>query len=67
MTNTIMLEEKIANSGYRKRYIAERIGLSYQGFLNKIRNKSEFKAPEIKTLCELLDISSDEKEVIFFN
>ena len=66
MTNTDLLKAKIESSGYKLTYIAAKIGLSYQGFLNKINNKTEFTAPEIKGLCDLLEISIEEKEPIFF-
>ena len=66
VTNTTLLKEKIDASGYKMKYIANRIGLSYQGFLNKIRNKTDFTAPEIKSLCELLHIGTEEMEQIFF-
>lgn len=66
MTNTKLLREKIDESGYKLRYIAKRIGITYQGFLNKINNEREFKPTEIQTLCELLDIDIHGKEEIFF-
>ena len=66
MTNSEMLKRKIKESGYKVQFIAQRIGLSYQGFLNKIQNQSEFKASEIQTLCELLNLSVPEREEIFF-
>lgn len=66
MTNTDLLKAKIESSGYKLKYIASKIGLSYQGFLNKIQNKTDFTAPEIKGLRELLCIPADEAEKIFF-
>lgn len=66
MTDTVLLKKKIDASGYKIKYIAASIGLSYQGFLNKINNKTEFCAPEIKALCDLLKIPVEEKEQIFF-
>lgn len=66
MTNTNLLRIKIDQSGYKMKYVATRIGLTYQGFLNKLRNKYEFTASEIKGLCVLLDIDVNEKESIFF-
>lgn len=66
MTNTDLLKKKIEDSGYKMKYIATKIGLSYQGFLNKLQNKTDFTAPEIKGLRELLCISTDEAEKIFF-
>ena len=66
MTNTDLHKEKIEDSGYKMKYIATKIGLSYQGFLNKLQHNTDFTAPEIKGLRELLCISTDEAEKIFF-
>ena len=66
MTNATLLKAKIDASGYKMKYVADRIGLTYQGFLNKISNKTDFRAPEIKGLCELLHIETEEMEQIFF-
>lgn len=66
MTDTEMLRERLKDSGYKMYFIAEHLGLSYQGFLNKVDGKTEFVAPEIKKLCELLNIGLEDKEKIFF-
>jgi len=66
MTNTQLLREKIDESGYKLRFIAKKLGITYQGFLNKSNNDTEFKASEIQILCELLNIDIQQKEVIFF-
>lgn len=66
MTDTALLRKKIELSGYKMVYIAKRIGITYQGFLKKVNNESEFKASEIQTICALLHIDSREKEAIFF-
>lgn len=66
MTNTALLRSKIDESGYKLRFIAKQIGITYAGFLKKINNESEFKASEIQTLCDLLKINIQEKERIFF-
>ena len=47
MTNTELLREKIDQSGYKLRFIAKKIGITYQGLLNKINNRSEFRANEM--------------------
>ena len=59
MTNTALLREKIDESGYK-------IGITYQGFLKKINNESEFKASEIQGLKELLNLTDEERDKIFF-
>lgn len=67
MTNTMLLNKKIDESGYKRIYIARAIGLkSAYGLAKKIRNETEFKASEINALCELLKIDPEEKEAIFF-
>lgn len=66
MTNTELLREKIAKSGYKLRFIAEATGITYQGLLNKINNRSEFRANEIQILYDLLGLTEEERVSIFF-
>lgn len=66
MTNTALLEERIAKSGYKKSYLADKIGKSAYALALKINNKTEFKASEIDILCELLGIDVIERMAIFF-
>lgn len=68
MTNTIMLERLIKESGLKKKYIAKKLNLSTYGLSLKINNKSEFTTSEIIGICELLGIVRlSDKENIFFN
>lgn len=67
MNNTQLLEQKIAESGKKKNFLAEKVGLSYAGFRNCVINKAEFKASQIDILCAELGITSlKEKQAIFF-
>ena len=67
MTNTKLLNEKIAESGLKRKFIAEKLGLSTYGLQRKIENVTEFKSSEISALCDVLDIkNATEKEKIFF-
>jgi len=66
MTNTKMLREKIENSGYKLRWLASQCGISYQALMNKVNNVSYFRAPEMKVLTELLHLSPEEADEIFF-
>lgn len=66
MTNTNLLREKIDDSGYKLRFIAGKLGITYQGFLKKINNETEFKATEIQNLKELLNLTDEERDKIFF-
>lgn len=58
MTNTLELEMAIRKKGFTKKYVASELGLTQQGFLLKLNNKTEFKASEISKLCKLLDIDA---------
>ena len=42
------------------------IRITYQGFLKKINNESEFKASEIKGLQDLLNLTDETRDKIFF-
>lgn len=67
MTNTRLLNEVIQQSGLKKVFLAEKIGLSPVGLHNCITGKSEFKASQIGVLCDLLGIKDlEQKEAIFF-
>lgn len=66
MTNTNLLRKKIDESGYKLRFVASKLGITYQGFLKKINNETEFKASEMQILRELLNLTDAEFEQIFF-
>lgn len=66
MTDTELLREKIENSGYKLQFIAKSLGRTYQGLLNKINNRSEFRASEIQALYDLLGLTEKERVAIFF-
>lgn len=67
VTDTKELLKVIEKSGLRKGFIAEKLGITTYGFQKKVENKTQFKAGEIKILCDLLSIESlEEKERIFF-
>ena len=65
MANTVELEILIKRSGFTKKEVAKRLGLSDMGFYKKINNITEFKASEIMTLAELLGIENMDE--IFFS
>lgn len=67
MTNRGLLEEKIKQKGLKKGFLAGAIGVSRTTFCALMGGKSEFKASQIRTLCELLDINADEITAIFFD
>ena len=68
MTNTVLLNEKIEKSGLKIGFISEKMGITRQTLRNKVNGVSEFTQTEMKTLCDLLKITSTkEKNQIFFD
>ena len=67
MTNTKLLREFIFNKGLKYGFIANKLNISHQSLIRKIENETQFKAGEIKELCNLLDITDLKvKDRIFF-
>ena len=66
VTDTMLLRAKIEESGYRLKFIAKKLGITYAGLLKKINNETEFKASEIQKLANVLKLDLKEKEEIFF-
>lgn len=61
-----LLRKKIEESGYKLTFVAEKCGLTYQGFLPKIKGERQFVASEIAVLTKLLNLTNEEMEAIFF-
>lgn len=66
MTNEAMLKDAIRKSGKKKSYLANKIGVSPTHFGKLIRNKYEFTASQISTLCEELGLGIEMRDLIFF-
>lgn len=67
MTNTTLFRQRVKESGLKYSFLAENLGITTYALQLKIDNKNEFKASEVKVLCDLLHISKlTEKEDIFF-
>ena len=66
MTDSYLLRKKIDESGYKVRFVAGKLGLTYQGLQKKIANATQFKASEIQTLKVLLGLTNEERDKIFF-
>lgn len=67
MTNGKLLEEKIQKSGLKKGFIAEKIGVTPNTLTALLNNKAEFKASQIRAICDVLNIKDDaEIKAIFF-
>jgi len=66
MTDILLLDSKIRESGLKREYIANELGLTRQGFLAKTSGKTQFKQSEISILGKLLNLSISDVAQIFF-
>lgn len=67
MVNYDLLRECIKKSGLRISYICERLHLSREAFRLKMNGSREFKVSEMKILCDLLELSPEMRDAIFFS
>ncbi len=66
MTDTVTLRREIEKNGLKYKHIALQLGITPYGLQKKIKNNTEFKAREIAKLCDILSLSLEMKEKIFF-
>lgn len=66
LTNSEWLETRIKNSGFKKQFIAEKLGISLNSLNNKISGRTLFTAQEAVGLKMLIGITEDQFDLIFF-
>ncbi|MBQ9744498.1 MAG: toxin-antitoxin system, antitoxin component, Xre family protein [Clostridia bacterium] len=66
MTKTDKLQGKMREKGYTIKSLSAQMGLSPTGLFNKIHNKKEFFISEVQVIGDVLKLSNDELQDIFF-
>jgi plasmid maintenance system antidote protein VapI len=66
MTDTKLLERAIEDSGLKKGFLAEKLGVSRQTMTSLLNGQTEFKASQINTLTALLQLTAERRDAIFF-
>ena len=66
MTNGKLLKEIAKAKQVTLQELAEALGLTRQGLSKKIENRSEFRVSEVSKLSEILGLSEQQKQEIFF-
>lgn len=61
------LRASIARIGISNRRLSKTLGISEQAFYNKIQGNTEFKGSEIKKMADILGLSLEEVNNIFFD
>lgn len=67
MPNNELLQNKIDASGMTITAICDKASITRASFYNKITGKREWKASELKKICDTLNMTKEEFNVIFFN
>lgn len=67
LANLDELNRLIDASGIKKQKIAEALGLSRQGLLNKLNGERPFQLTEIAPLCDLLRLTREQRDDIFLS
>ncbi len=67
MTNTELLKTRISQSGLKLQHIAEQLGLTRFGLYKKLNGESEFRQSEIAKISELLGLTAENRDALFFD
>lgn len=66
MTNTEALKESISDHGLTLTFVAKKLNISREALYHKLNGNTDFWASEILTLRNLLNLSPEEFNAIFF-
>lgn len=66
MNGMELLEKKIKDSGLKKGYISDKLGIDRSAFRKKLDGKTEFTASEVGILVDLLKLTAEEVRLIFY-
>lgn len=66
MTDTRLLSQVINDSGITITALAKKLGITRESFYKKMNNETEFKASEIISLQNILSLTNQIRDNIFF-
>lgn len=66
MTDTELFRKKVEEKGVTFKFLASKIGITREALYNKLNNETEFKASEIAAITNILQLTSKERDDIFF-
>ena len=66
MVRLDLLEEALVASGLKRQFVADSLGLTPQGLLNKLTGVRSFKIEEVSCLSEILRLDTSSRDRIFF-
>lgn len=66
MTDVGILNKTISDSGVTITFLAEKLGITREGLYKKLNGKTEFKASEIVKVQNVLKLTDEKRDEIFF-
>jgi len=63
--NDVLFRQKVRDSGYKYKFICEKLGISQNGLIKKRKGKIPYKVNEINLLADLLGLTVAERDEIF--
>lgn len=66
MTNTTEFKVAMMRASMTMESLAEQVGISAVSMSYKVNNKREFTSSEIKRISDILNLTIEERELIFF-
>lgn len=66
MVDTNKLKQKIKEKGLKFGYLAQLLGISENTFTKKMKGIVDFKATELKILRDVLELTNEELDSVFF-
>lgn len=65
--NANLLKGKMAEAGYTQGALAKAVGMAPQSFNRKINGKRQFTVGEALKVCEVLNITKEQRATIFLS
>ena len=63
--NDLLFREKVKGSGYKWKYISEKLGVSPSALIKKRKGAIPYKVTEINLLVDMLGLTAIERDSIF--
>lgn len=63
--NDLLFRQKVKNSGYKWKFICEKLGISESALIKKRKGLLQYKVCEINTIVDVLGLTAVERDDIF--
>jgi len=63
--NDLLFRQKVKNSGYKWKFISEKLGISESALIKKRKGLLQYKIGEVNTIVEVLGLTAVERDDIF--